>query len=62
MLVFAQGEKAQEALRTPAPTYVGGDDLVKKIEDGWFDFDVAIATPDMMGKVGRLGKMLGRAA
>ena len=58
VIVFAQGEKAQEALRAGADD-VGGDDLVKKIDDGWFDFDVAIATPDMMGTVGRLGKKLG---
>ncbi|MGH2429068.1 MAG: 50S ribosomal protein L1 [Candidatus Limnocylindria bacterium] len=57
-IVFAQGEKAQEALRAGADE-VGGDDLAKKIDDGWFDFDVAIATPDMMGTVGRLGKKLG---
>jgi large subunit ribosomal protein L1 len=58
VIVFAQGEKAQEALRAGADE-VGGDDLVKKIDDGWFEFDVAIATPDMMGAVGRLGKKLG---
>ncbi len=58
VVVFAQGEKAQEALRAGADE-VGGDDLVKKIDDGWFEFDVAIATPDMMGTVGRLGKKLG---
>jgi large subunit ribosomal protein L1 len=58
VVVFAQGEKAQEALRAGADE-VGGDDLAKKIDDGWFDFDVAIATPDMMGTVGRLGKKLG---
>jgi large subunit ribosomal protein L1 len=58
VIVFAQGEKAQEALRSGADD-VGGDDLVKKIDDGWFEFDVAIATPDMMGVVGRLGKKLG---
>jgi large subunit ribosomal protein L1 len=57
--VFAQGEKAQEALRAGADE-VGGDDLVKKIEAGWLDFDVAIATPDSMGMVGKLGKILGR--
>jgi large subunit ribosomal protein L1 len=56
---FAQGEKAQEALRAGADE-VGGEDLVKKIEAGWLDFDVALATPDMMGQVGRLGKILGR--
>jgi large subunit ribosomal protein L1 len=58
VIVFAQGEKAQEALRAGADE-VGGDDLVKRIDDGWFDFDVAIAAPDMMGTVGRLGKKLG---
>jgi large subunit ribosomal protein L1 len=58
VIVFAQGEKAQEALRAGADE-VGGDDLVKKIDDGWFEFDVAIAAPDMMGTVGRLGKKLG---
>ncbi len=58
-VVFAQGEKAQEALRAGADE-VGGEDLVKKIEGGWLDFDVALAAPDMMGLVGRLGKILGR--
>jgi large subunit ribosomal protein L1 len=58
VIVFAQGEKAQEALRGGADE-VGGEDLVKRIDDGWFDFDVAIAAPDMMGMVGRLGKKLG---
>ena len=57
--VFAQGEKAQEALRAGADE-VGGEDLVKKIEAGWLEFDVAIATPDSMGLVGKLGKILGR--
>jgi large subunit ribosomal protein L1 len=57
--VFAQGEKAQEALRNGADE-VGAEDLVKKIEAGWLDFDVALATPDTMGMVGRLGKVLGR--
>jgi large subunit ribosomal protein L1 len=57
--VFAQGEKAQEALRAGADE-VGADDLVKKIEAGWLEFDVALATPDLMGQVGRLGKILGR--
>jgi large subunit ribosomal protein L1 len=57
--VFAQGEKAQEALRAGADE-VGGDDLVKKIEAGWLEFDVALATPDSMGLVGKLGKILGR--
>ncbi|HUR15795.1 MAG TPA: 50S ribosomal protein L1 [Candidatus Limnocylindrales bacterium] len=58
-VVFAQGEKAQEALRSGADE-VGGEDLAKRIEGGWLDFDVALATPDMMGVVGRLGRILGR--
>jgi len=57
--VFAQGEKAQEALKAGADE-VGAEDLVKKIEAGWLEFDVALATPDTMGQVGRLGKILGR--
>ena len=57
--VFAQGEKAQEALRAGADE-VGAEDLVKRIEAGWLEFDVALATPDLMGQVGRLGKILGR--
>ena len=57
--VFAQGEKAQEALRAGADE-VGGEDLVKKIEAGWLEIDVANATPDSMGMVGKLGKILGR--
>jgi large subunit ribosomal protein L1 len=57
--VFAQGEKAQEALRAGADE-VGAEDLVKKVEAGWLEFDVALATPDLMGQVGRLGKVLGR--
>jgi large subunit ribosomal protein L1 len=57
--VFAQGDKAQEALRAGADE-VGGEDLVKKIESGWLEFDVALATPDSMGMVGKLGKILGR--
>ncbi|HEY7024145.1 MAG TPA: 50S ribosomal protein L1 [Candidatus Limnocylindrales bacterium] len=59
VVVFAQGEKAQEALRAGADE-VGGEDLAKRIEAGWLDFDVAVATPDMMGTVGRLGRVLGR--
>ena len=57
--VFAQVEKAQEALRAGADE-VGVEELVKKIEAGWLEFDVAIATPDTMGQVGRLGRILGR--
>ena len=57
--VFALGGKAQEALAAGADE-VGGEDLVKKIEAGWLEFDVALATPDAMGLVGRLGKILGR--
>lgn len=58
ILVFAQGEKEKEASDAGAD-YVGGDDEVKKIQEGWTDFDVVVATPDMMSKVGRLGKILG---
>jgi large subunit ribosomal protein L1 len=56
--VFAEGEKAREAEAAGADV-VGSDDLVAKIEKGFFDFDAAVATPDMMGKVGKLGKILG---
>jgi len=56
--VFAQGDKAREASEAGADA-VGGDDLVEKVEKGWLDFDAAVATPDMMGKVGKLGKLLG---
>lgn len=59
ILVFAKGEKADEA-REAGATYVGDDDLIGKIKDGWLDFDVAVATPDMMKDVGRLGPILGR--
>jgi large subunit ribosomal protein L1 len=59
VIVFASGEKAQEALRAGADE-TGGEDLVKRIEAGWLDFDVALATPDSMGQVGKLGKILGR--
>jgi large subunit ribosomal protein L1 len=58
VLVFAKGEKEKEALEAGAD-YVGSDDLVTKIQGGWFDFDTAIATPDMMGVVGKIGKLLG---
>jgi large subunit ribosomal protein L1 len=57
--VFAQGDKAQEALRAGADE-VGAEDLVKRVEAGWLEFDVALAAPDVMGMVGRLGKILGR--
>jgi large subunit ribosomal protein L1 len=56
--VFAQGEKATEAERAGADV-VGAEDLVKRIEAGWLEFDVALAAPDVMGLVGRLGKILG---
>lgn len=58
VLVFAKGEKAKEAEAAGAD-YVGESDLVQKISGGWFDFDVIVATPDMMGEVGRLGRVLG---
>ncbi len=58
VLVFAKGEKEREAKEAGAD-YVGSDDLVAKIQEGWFDFDTAIATPDMMGVVGKIGKLLG---
>ena len=57
-LVFAKGDKIKEAQDAGAD-YVADDDTVKKIQDGWMDFDVVIATPDLMGVVGRLGKVLG---
>ena len=59
VLVFAKGDKVEEALANGAD-YAGGDELVPKIQnEGWLDFDVVIATPDMMGVVGRLGRVLG---
>lgn len=58
VLVFAKGEKIQEAEAAGAD-YVGGDDLAEKIQGGWFDFDTAIAAPDMMGVVGKIGRLLG---
>lgn len=58
VVVFAQGEKAAAAEAAGAD-FVGGDDLIAKVQGGWVDFDAAVATPDMMGKVGRLGKILG---
>jgi large subunit ribosomal protein L1 len=56
--VFAQGQQARDAEAAGAD-FVGGDDLAKKVEEGWTDFDVAIATPQMMGTVGKLGRVLG---
>jgi large subunit ribosomal protein L1 len=58
VLVFAKGEKLLEAEAAGAD-YVGGDDLAEKIQGGWFDFDTAIAAPDMMGVVGKIGRLLG---
>ncbi len=58
VLVFAKGEKVKEAQDAGAD-FVGGEELAAQIQGGWFDFDVAVATPDMMGVVGRLGKLLG---
>ena len=58
-LVFTQGE-AMGLAEEAGADYVGNDDYIKQIEDGWLEFDVSIATPDMMGKIGRLGRILGR--
>jgi large subunit ribosomal protein L1 len=58
VLVFAKGAKEAEALEAGAD-YVGGDDLVDKIKDGWLEFDKTVATPDMMGVVGKIGRVLG---
>ena len=58
VLVFAKGEKEKEAQEAGAD-FVGNDDLIEKIKEGWFGFDKAIATPDMMGSVGKIGRLLG---
>jgi len=58
VLVFAKGEKEKEALDAGADL-VGGDDIIEKIKTGWFEFDRVVATPDMMGSVGKIGKILG---
>ena len=58
-LVFTQGE-AETTAREAGADYVGNDDLIKQIEGGWVEFDVSIATPDMMAKIGKLGRILGR--
>ena len=58
VLVFAGGEKAEEA-RAAGADHVGADDLLEKVAGGWTDFDAVVSTPDLMGKVGRLGKVLG---
>jgi len=58
VIVFANGERAEQA-RAAGADEVGGDELIEKVAGGWTDFDAAVATPDLMGKVGRLGKVLG---
>jgi len=58
VLVFATGEKA-EAAKAAGADFVGEDDMIKRVTDGWLDFDAVVATPDLMGKVGRLGRVLG---
>jgi len=59
VLVFAQGE-AERIASAAGADFMGSDELIKKVEGGWLDFDIAMATPDMMGKVGKLGKILGK--
>ena len=58
VLVFAEGDKADEA-RQAGADYVGVDDLIEKISGGWFDFDVVVSTPNLMGRIGKLGRILG---
>ncbi|MCK9184734.1 MAG: 50S ribosomal protein L1 [Candidatus Cloacimonetes bacterium] len=58
VLVFAEGDKAEEA-RNAGADYVGVDDFIEKITGGWFDFDVVISTPNLMGRIGKLGRVLG---
>jgi large subunit ribosomal protein L1 len=58
VLVFATGERAEQA-KAAGADYVGADDMIEKVQNGFLDFDAAVATPDLMGKVGRLGKILG---
>ncbi|MBN1594178.1 MAG: 50S ribosomal protein L1 [Candidatus Coatesbacteria bacterium] len=58
VLVFAKGEKEKEA-KAAGADYVGSDDFVKKVQEGWLEFDAVVATPDMMGQVGKLGRVLG---